>query len=322
MPKKHTVQYPHDSSFKGAMQDLRVAKEFFTHYLPENIQRLISLGTLELQNSTYIDRDLHATASDVLYRVELADELKAPAFLYVLIEAQTNPDKWLPFRMLGYVVQIIQQHIKQQKAVVDKLPLVFPVIFYTGKDKYHHPVNTLDLFHYPALAKHMLIGQYKLIDLKNLDDDVLLTHQWTGLLELFLKHAKTRDAVNLVIMAQQLIKSLLQLGANNYVSSMLKYLISEGEVDDVDTFINILRHEVIEPFTEMEGEVMTIAEQLKQKGRQEGMQQGVQQGMQKKAEEITLRMHAQGFSEQAIQLATNLSTETICYILQKTKSKH
>jgi len=319
--EKEKVPHPHDSGFKNAIHDLRVAREFFINYLPEHVQKRIRLDTLELQNSAFIDRELHPTASDVLYRVNLSDKTASSAFLYVLIEQQSQPDRWLPFRMLGYVVQIIEQYRKQmadKKQVLDTLPLVFPLIFYTGKDAYTYPLNTPALFDDPELATAMLVNDCRFIDLKTLDDSVLLSHQWTGLLEIFMKHAKTRDAVNLLQDTLQLIKSLLRVDANNYVSSMLKYLISEGEVEDVNHFMALLRRQVIEPFPEMGDTVMTIAEQLEQRG----VQQGIRQGIQKNIEQVALRMHRAKVSEETILLATNLKTAELHEILKKVGNKH
>jgi len=319
------VPHPHDAAFKSAMHDVRVAKEFFMNYLPEAVQRRIGWSTLELQNSSFIDRELHPTASDVLYRVNLLDKPASSAFLYILIEQQTQPDRWLPFRLLGYVVRIIEQYQKQQKnkkQALDKLPLVFPLIFYTGSSAYTYPLNTPALFDEPALARAMLVEDCRLIDLKAVDDSLLLSHRWTGLLELFMKHAKTRDAFNLLQDTLALIKGLLEVDANNYVASMLKYLISEGEVADVDDFMMLLRGHVIEPFPKMGDTVMTIAEQLEQKGMQKGIQQGREEGAQENIEQVVLRMHRAKLSEETILLATNLSHEALHAILKKAENKH
>jgi len=121
-----------------------------------------------------------------------------------------------------------------------------------------------------------------------------------------------------LICCKTLIKSLLRVDANNYVSSMLKYLISEGEVEDVNHFMALLRRQVIEPFPEMGDTVMTIAEQLEQRG----VQQGIRQGIQKNIEQVALRMHRAKVSEETILLATNLKTAELHEILKKVGNKH
>jgi len=244
--KLHT---PHDSGFKGAMSDVRVACEFFTSYLPDDVQQRIDFNTLEMQNCSFIDKELHKTASDVLYRVHLKDEQKSAAYLYILVEAQTNPDKWLPFRMLGYILQILERHRQQKINDENFLPIVWPVIFYTGTKKYTYPVDIPSLFYDRELAMHMLTGEYKFIDLQKTEDDLLLQHRWTGLMEMFMKHARDRDALSLLQSTLSVfIEPLLQQKANKYVASILKYLVAMGEVSDVDSFIAFLKTQVSEPF--------------------------------------------------------------------------
>jgi len=40
--------HAHDMVFKNAMQDLRVAKDFFEHHLPKELQTKIKLDSLQL----------------------------------------------------------------------------------------------------------------------------------------------------------------------------------------------------------------------------------------------------------------------------------
>lgn len=275
---KNNPQNPHDAAFKAAMDDIRVAREFFETYLPEHVKKLINPETLAIHNTSFIDKELHPTASDVLYGVELNDKRKSEAYLYILVEAQTNPDKWLPFRMLDYIVKIITRHIDQRKAKrqkLEKLPLVFPIIFYNGKSNYNHPIDIPSLFEYPELAEHMLTKEFKFIELRAMDDQALLKHHWVGLLELFMKHAKVRDAQMLLESVLDLfIEPLLKQEANKYVSAMLAYLISVGEVSDIKGFLAYLKGKITTPYPQLEGDVMRIADQLRQQGIQQGIQQG------------------------------------------------
>ncbi|MEM7383259.1 MAG: hypothetical protein AAF400_03030, partial [Bacteroidota bacterium] len=57
--------------------------------------------------------------------------------------------------------------------------------------------------------------------------------------------------------------------------------------------------------------IMTYGEQLRQEGRQEGLQQGMQQGMQQEKLGIARTMLGKGYSSDAVEELTGLSSERL-----------
>ncbi|EAA8321020.1 Rpn family recombination-promoting nuclease/putative transposase [Salmonella enterica subsp. enterica] len=57
----------------------------------------------------------------------------------------------------------------------------------------------------------------------------------------------------------------------------------------------------------MQGELMTIAERLEQKGRKEGLQEGRQEGAAEKAQAIARQLRNMGMTPEQIEQATGLS---------------
>ncbi len=78
-----------------------------------------------------------------------------------MIEAQSEPDLWIAFRLMKYVILFSEKHKKKQS----KLPLIIPIVFYHGNKKYDSPRNLRDLFEDSEQAKSFIGGDYKLIDL-------------------------------------------------------------------------------------------------------------------------------------------------------------
>ena len=185
------IHNPHDSAFKAAMKNIHVAEEFFEVHLPEKVKKLILPGSYRLENNSYVDNQLNQSSSDVLYSVKLADPQGKGAprdgFIYVLVEAQTNPDKFLSWRMLGYMVRIVEEYraqISSKKESTQKLPNVFPIIFYTGQKPYCYPIDLPSVFEFPDLAIEIFTKDFQFIDLKRLDDKDLMRHSSVGLLEM------------------------------------------------------------------------------------------------------------------------------------------
>ncbi len=68
-----TIHSPHDKLFKQSMSDIRVARDFFMHHLPQTVLDVVNLQTLKLSPNSYVDENLAAYSSDVLYEVEQKD---------------------------------------------------------------------------------------------------------------------------------------------------------------------------------------------------------------------------------------------------------
>ncbi len=61
----------HDKAFRSAMSDLRVARDFLSHYLPTAVINKIDLQTLALSKESYVDEELKLLITDVLFSVGL-----------------------------------------------------------------------------------------------------------------------------------------------------------------------------------------------------------------------------------------------------------
>ncbi len=72
--------------------------------------------------------------SDVLFKALVSGE---EAYFYILAEHQSKPDKLMPFRLIQYMTKIWDFVIKNKgnKSPLP-LPVIVPMIFYTGKGKY------------------------------------------------------------------------------------------------------------------------------------------------------------------------------------------
>jgi len=63
------------------------------------------------------------------------------------------------------------------------LPIIYPMVFYAGKNKYTAPLSILDLFESRDIAKTILFEGYNLINLKKIPDEIICKKKFLGLLE-------------------------------------------------------------------------------------------------------------------------------------------
>jgi predicted transposase/invertase (TIGR01784 family) len=137
MPNNNNqIKSPHDRFFRSMMTEPKVIREFFTQNLPENIRKIINFDTIKPQKDSFINDKLRLKIADILYAVDFIDQ---PGYLYVLIEHQSTPEKLMPFRILKYMISIMEQHLNKNKT--NQLPIIYPMIFYTGERPYNYSTD-------------------------------------------------------------------------------------------------------------------------------------------------------------------------------------
>jgi hypothetical protein len=132
---------PHDSFFKRFFGDLAVAREFMERYLPPEIVARLDLTTLKLANESFVDPDLRKHFSDSLFSVRTTAQ--DAIYTYLLLEHKSAPERWVAFQLLRYIVRFWER-LREQG--YDKLPLVLPIVFYHGQERWNVPRRLSTLF--------------------------------------------------------------------------------------------------------------------------------------------------------------------------------
>ncbi|MGA1825409.1 MAG: Rpn family recombination-promoting nuclease/putative transposase [bacterium] len=165
---KNYIYYPHDKFFKAIMNNNEEAVLFFKNILPVNIQKLVDFTTLQIKKDSYIEKELRQFYTDILYQVNLKDQL---TFLYLLFEHQSTPDKLIAFRLLGYRVKIWELYLKQNGGNV--LPPIIPLVLYHGKKRWTISKRFSDLImgYREELIPYLPDFKYLLYDLSTYTDE-------------------------------------------------------------------------------------------------------------------------------------------------------
>ncbi len=137
------------------LSHIDTARDFLEIHLPATLRAVCDLDTLRLESGSFIEDNLRAHYSDILYSLKTA---RGDGYVYCVIEHQSSPDKMIAFRLMRYSISAMQRHLEQGH---EKLPLVIPVLFYHGKiQPYPWSTNWLDCFDAPALAKEIYSGTF------------------------------------------------------------------------------------------------------------------------------------------------------------------
>ena len=114
--------------------------------------------------------------ADVLYSLKTA---RGDGYVYTLIEHQSSPDKHMAFRLMRYAIAAMQRHLE---AGHSHLPLVIPLLFCHGRAS-PSPMNWLDLFSEPEVARQLYGNAFPLIDVGAMADDEIMQHRAMAMLE-------------------------------------------------------------------------------------------------------------------------------------------
>jgi predicted transposase/invertase (TIGR01784 family) len=295
--KKHITK-AHDHFFRMSMSDKRVARDFFEAHLPEDLRKIIDFNHLDLQSGTYIDDMRQESIADMLYKTVINGH---EAYLYLVVDHQSKPDELMPFRLLKYLCNIIDQHLKDTGS--KRIPLILPLVVYHGQKPWHFSVDINDLVDAPKdLVKAYFLQPFTLIDLNRIDDVQIKKSTWAAVMELTLKYIFVKDMLPHVRDIIQVLKKLEQANSKTFAETVLIYILDRGEMSDKEAFMNLVKTQLL---PEVGEKIMTIAEQLKA----EGIEKGIHQ--------VAIKLLEQGCDVEFVAKATELDISEVNLLKEK-----
>ncbi len=302
--KKNSTPTPHDAVFKTFLSHPETARDFMALHLPPALLNICDLTTLKLESGSFVEDNLRPYYSDVLYSLKTA---KGAGYVHVLIEHQSSPDRHMAFRLMRYAVAAMQRHLDTGHKT---LPLVIPVLFYQGRrSPYPYSMNWLQLFSEPEAATALYSSGFPLVDVTVIPDEEIMQHRSMAALTLLQKHIRQRDLREVLDQLALLIADEFMTGQQ--LLALVNYIMQAGEASDAGAFIRELAQRV----PQHEDKLMTIAQQLEQKGRQEGRQEGrlegLREGVQEASMKIARNLLENGMDIQSVMKMTGLTEEEL-----------
>ncbi len=139
---ENNVIMPQDRLFsRSILADPKVIKQFFAENLLDNIKSILNLDTIYQEKETYIDDKLRLQATDLIFSANFGGK---KGYLYILIEHQSTPTKLMPFRLMKYIFAIMDNHLTKTNS--SQLPIVYPILVYSGYKKYNYSTDLFALF--------------------------------------------------------------------------------------------------------------------------------------------------------------------------------
>ncbi|ECE0347397.1 IS3 family transposase [Salmonella enterica] len=184
------------------------------------------------------------------------------------------------------------------------------------RSPYPYSTRWLDEFDDPSLAGKLYSSAFPLVDVTVIPDDEIAGHRSMAALTLLQKHIHQRDLAELVDrLAPILLAGYL---SSSQVISLVHYIVQAGETSDAEAFVRELAQRV----PQHGDALMTIAQQLEQKGIEKGIEKGIQQGIQlgeqrgieKGKLEVARTMLRNGIDRSTVMKMTGLTENDLAHI--------
>ncbi|MGH9840874.1 MAG: Rpn family recombination-promoting nuclease/putative transposase [Blastocatellia bacterium] len=271
------ISNPHDSFFKERLSRPEMAADFLANYLPPEILAILDVSEPEIVKDSFVDEELRQHFSDLLYRVKL--KRGGDAYVCVLFEHKSGPDRWVAFQLLRYEVRFWES---ERRKGVEQLPLIFPLVFYHGQERWNVSRNFSALFDIDDLSeirKYLPDFEHHLHDVSVYSEDRLKGTVLLRVWLLLLKHIFSNDLPEKLEEILRLLFQAERQTAIEYFFTVLRYLSAAAHPPTITE----LKESLAAAIPEQEsGFMQSFAEAW--------IQEGIEKGRQQEAASVALRL--------------------------------
>ena len=260
-------------------------------------------------NTELIDKEFKKRESDVIYRMKFKDR---EIIFYVLLELQSSVDYTMPFRLLRYMMLILNYIFEntpanERESKDYRLPAIVPIILYNGADNWT-AVKTFKeyLQYYEQFGKYIMDFEYYLLDIRRMADETILSTKQILDIIFLLDKKDSREDID---------ETLLKIAAEHYRN------MSDDDKEDMRNWLEYVwlsqiagekqKAEILENFEK--GEVSDMNSGLSialKKERLEGKEEAEKKAYEDKLKSIK-NLIKMGLSNSQISEAMEISEEKV-----------
>lgn len=309
--QKQNPYHKHDKLYRDLLNNKKefylFLQDFFHYLLPYDITKY---------NRNFILHDYSNNYSDIVYKLK-----KLP--VYLLIEHQSYIDYSIPYRIYQYYHCILEDSIdaKHLKTKNHQIPLVTPIILYTGSKPWNFVTNfqeqQFDYAYNGNLDNGKLSLSYNFINIHDFSKEELLN------MHSMIAYAMAIDKCNNVSELMDTIYLVYDICSNEqkkYLYRMVVYLLKP--IIPKEIYLDLLKKFNRKEETYMEELIERMKKDMeyrRKKAEQEGLEQGLERGMQQGIQQGIQQGMQQGMTEGIIKTAKkmlirNMSLEDIADI--------
>ncbi|ETX03656.1 MAG: hypothetical protein ETSY1_46570 (plasmid) [Candidatus Entotheonella factor] len=253
----------HDKLVHRVLVNPESATDLLRRHLPETVSQALRWNTLKQLDRSFVDEALRGTEADFLYEVEHASGSDS-VWLYVLVEHQSAPDKWLRFRLLRYCCRIWEMNRDRKPEPSELWPIV-PLVFYQGRDRWTYATEFAELFaesvrDWPGVPRF----SHELVDQSGIEPDAIEGELKVRIMQLVMLAAYHPDRPWMELLGElfNTLSAMPPRGGINYMQVFMLYVLRTQEPEAIERFRDALRRQA----PQLGGDLMTYAELLEERG--------------------------------------------------------
>ena len=257
----------------------------------------LDFTTLEPLNASHVSDRLHSRDGDCAWRLRVR---RSPAFVYLLVEFQSEVDRFMALRQAAYQVLFYQQLVKQGELTKDgRLPIVLTIVVYNGRARWLAPVELADLIRVIPAGSDRCTPRFRheLLEIEGRRLRELPRGNLVGLLIRF-ERSRTRSSLRRVV--RDLVVALPRPDEGGlrraFVVWLQRVLLPAKGEEDIPEMVDLedFRAMLIERVEEWSRE---IEKKGRKEGHKEGLERGLKKGLEEGRRELLLRQLELKFGE-------------------------
>lgn len=285
-------------------------KEEAVKFINKTLKLNIKKEEIEKYNSSFINKLFQNKEADIVYKIKDKN-------IFFLIEHQSKIDYSMPFRLLEYEVAIIRSAIDKSKIKNKsyKIPLVMPIVLYTGKQKWNAN-KYLEKSQEKIQGLNIKIGNYSLVDINNYTEKELLEDNTFISKMMLIEKSKNTEEIAKTLEKiinkthkedKELLKSIIEIFLEEKIgiqksTELIRKL--ESESDSMLAIVDMIRKEN-QMYIDMG------RKEGKKEGKREGKKVGRIEGKKDTLREIAIKMLKKNLTEKEITEITGISKKEL-----------
>jgi predicted transposase/invertase (TIGR01784 family) len=155
----------HDLSYRLFFSHARMVCDLLREMIGEDWVKLLDFSSAERVNASFVSETRRNRESDVIWKFRRRDT-GDPVYVYVLLEFQSRPDRYMPVRLMTYTGMLYETLIAEGRlGPSGRLPQVIPIVIYNGLGAWGTPLDLAELIERfdPSVEAYVPHLRYKLL---------------------------------------------------------------------------------------------------------------------------------------------------------------
>lgn len=232
--QQNKIKNKHDKLVKNILKDEKEMSKFINDFL-EPSKRVESYNLVKYTNS-YITKKYKTKEADLVYKLKNKE-------IFFLVEHQSTIDNTMPYRILNYCIDIMQEWSKTNKIGREtRYPIVVPIIIYTGDEKWKIPKNFKEKQIGDYVFENYKINlEYNLIEINKMSTKFLLEKRSMFGYGMIIE--KSKDKIELKNNLDIIVKNMKNKSQLEEIRNIIFYLLNnsleEGSIQELLEKIDI-----------------------------------------------------------------------------------